>query len=92
LAGDEEGYIVFDAAPEELEEDEYILAKGAEGEVDIAPLLYSAMVVAVPPIILCKEDCKGLCPHCGANLNLGPCGCDDDVSDDSPFAVLKDLL
>ena len=36
---------------------------------------------------LCKEDCKGLCPDCGKNLNLGPCGC--RKKNDPRFAVLE---
>ena len=45
---------------------------------------------------LCDEECKGLCPTCGANLNDGPCGCApaEDAGDDAPpnpFAVLKDF-
>ena len=48
---------------------------------------------ATPFVILCKEDCKGLCPTCGADLNEGPCACDssDDIDPDNPFAVLKNL-
>jgi uncharacterized protein len=42
---------------------------------------------------LCEEDCKGLCPTCGADLNEGPCACDssDDIDPDNPFAVLRNL-
>ena len=39
---------------------------------------------------LCREDCKGLCPTCGKNLNLGPCGCRKQT--DPRFAVLEQLL
>ena len=39
---------------------------------------------------LCSEDCKGLCPRCGKNLNLGPCGCRKEP--DPRFAVLEQLL
>ena len=39
---------------------------------------------------LCREDCKGLCPTCGKNLNLGPCGCRKQI--DPRFAVLEQLL
>ncbi len=31
--------------------------------------------LSLPLKILCREDCKGLCPNCGSNLNEGPCGC-----------------
>ena len=39
---------------------------------------------------LCREDCKGLCPSCGKNLNLGPCACRKTL--DPRFAVLEQLL
>jgi len=29
----------------------------------------------VPDAPLCRSDCRGLCPRCGADLNAGPCGC-----------------
>ena len=41
-------------------------------------------------IVLCSEDCKGLCPRCGADLNLGPCSCKKEV--DPRLAVLAKLL
>jgi len=40
---------------------------------------------------LCREDCKGLCPVCGADLNGGECGCDRRVTD-SRFDILRQLL
>ena len=45
----------------------------------------------VPYRPLCKKDCAGLCPRCGADLNGGPCGC-DLTPQNSPFAKLKGLI
>jgi len=45
--------------------------------------LREAIMLELPTLPLCREDCRGLCPRCGANLNEGPCGCapgDDEVS------------
>jgi uncharacterized protein len=39
------------------------------------------VLLAVPIKAICREDCKGLCAHCGKNLNQGPCGCADPVED-----------
>ena len=39
---------------------------------------------------LCQDDCKGLCPHCGVNLNHGSCNCKPDT--DPRLAVLEQLL
>ena len=44
-------------------------------ELDLRPSVREQWLLAVPSFVLCREDCKGLCPHCGADLNLGPCGC-----------------
>ena len=46
--------------------------------------------LAIPYRMLCREDCKGLCPRCGKNLNEGPCGC--SAPGDPRLAVLAQLL
>ena len=43
--------------------------------IDLAPLVRDSVVLELPGAPLCREDCAGLCPQCGANLNEGPCGC-----------------
>ena len=39
------------------------------------------VLLSLPPRTLCREDCKGLCPRCGQNLNSGSCNCDKSASD-----------
>lgn len=39
------------------------------------------VLLALPGRVLCKEDCKGLCPHCGADRNQADCSCDDRPAD-----------
>lgn len=56
------------------------------------PELREAILLELPALPLCSEDCKGLCVRCGANLNEGPCGCTRDDEDVSPWkAALKGL-
>ncbi len=43
--------------------------------------LREQVLLATPVRALCHEDCKGLCPHCGRNLNLEQCQCEQHVSD-----------
>jgi uncharacterized protein len=43
--------------------------------VDLGPLVRDALVLELPMAPLCREDCAGLCPQCGANRNEGECGC-----------------
>lgn len=95
LFGEIEGYFLIadeGAVPDEMEEDEFEVLP-ADHYIDLEPLIVSALLVEIPLIPLCQEDCKGLCPDCGANLNDGPCGCthDDDAAAGNPFAVLKNL-
>lgn len=60
------------------------------GEIDITALVQEQIAIALPMRPLCKEDCKGLCPKCGANLNRGDCGCQKG-SVDLRFTALKGL-
>lgn len=48
------------------------------GKIDLVRTAYDALSLEIPMVILCKEDCKGICPHCGANLNLEECSCSED--------------
>ena len=44
-------------------------------EIDLTEDIRDALILAVPPKILCNETCLGLCPTCGTNLNLNDCQC-----------------
>ncbi len=46
------------------------------GVVDLVELATNDIITDLPDKFLCKEDCKGLCPKCGCNLNDGNCNCD----------------
>lgn len=62
-----------------------------DGEkLDISEILAEEILIIVPFNPLCSDDCKGLCPVCGANLNEETCGCSRDVADER-FSVLKGL-
>ncbi|HOO76597.1 MAG TPA: DUF177 domain-containing protein [bacterium] len=56
--------------------------------IDLTGIVREYTILAFPVKPLCSEECRGLCPSCGRNLNLGPCGCSGRVPD-SPFAVLE---
>jgi uncharacterized protein len=43
--------------------------------VDLDKIIYNAVIMNAPTLLLCKEDCLGLCPSCGENLNNGKCKC-----------------
>ncbi len=44
--------------------------------LDLSDAVREEVGFAVPTYPLCRDDCAGLCPRCGADLNAGPCGCD----------------
>jgi len=52
--------------------------------------LREQVLLAVPLKTICREDCKGLCPHCGKNLNEGACSCAAGVTDPR-WDALKDI-
>lgn len=65
-----------------------------DGEVlDLGSWSRDAIAEAVPPTILCREGCAGLCAACGADLNRGPCGCPGggDPQPDPRWAGLQDV-
>ena len=59
--------------------------------IDLTPLIREYALLEVPIKPVCKPTCKGLCPVCGEDLNQVDCG-HHQRSEESPFAVLKDLL
>jgi hypothetical protein len=59
-------------------------------EIDLGAFFLEWITLAVPVQPLCREDCRGLCPRCGADRNVESCGC-EEVSPSSPFAVLRGL-
>ncbi|MCI8480426.1 MAG: DUF177 domain-containing protein [Oscillibacter sp.] len=61
-----------------------------DGRVDAGDLARTAFLLDMDTKTLCSEDCKGLCPRCGADLNLGPCSCKKEA--DPRLAVLAKLL
>ena len=70
------------------EEDELVLLE--DGEVDVGQLAYTAFVLDMDTKHLCSDDCKGLCPGCGVNLNQEPCRCKKQP--DPRWAALQKLL
>lgn len=62
-----------------------------DGILDLSPLIRAEALLADAGGALCREDCQGLCPDCGANRNREVCSCADDVIDPR-LAKLKQLL
>ena len=62
-------------------EEEFDKAQAVDDLIDVTELLRDVLLAGQPMKNLCKADCKGLCPKCGANLNEGECGCDRFIAD-----------
>lgn len=60
-------------------------------EIDITELVRESLLLAEPLKTLCREDCKGLCLHCGTNLNLTSCSCLESIVDPR-LAVLRQFV
>ena len=73
---------------EDEENDEILLLE--DGCLDLDELAYSNVILAMDTKNLCREDCKGLCSRCGADLNEGPCSCKPEI--DPRLAALAQLL
>jgi uncharacterized protein len=62
-----------------------------EGRIDTDHLLRENLLLTLPVQPLCRADCRGLCPQCGVNWNLGTCQCEARPSDPR-LGVLRKLL
>jgi uncharacterized protein len=90
VAGEE--HIIFVEADDEEADnpDVYSLDETAD-EIDLRPALREQWLLNVPAYVLCGDDCKGLCPTCGADLNAGNCGCPPVESRDPRWDKLRQL-
>ena len=80
--------VLSDDVQNEERDDIYLLQSDS---VELDDIVIPALLLEVDMVYLCKPDCKGLCPKCGKDRNLGPCGCDGREID-SRLAVLQKLL
>ena len=52
------------------------------GQLDLAPMVREEVLLGLPDAPLCRDDCAGICPSCGSELNGGTCGCDTAPRDE----------
>ncbi len=75
----------------EVGEDDLTTAFHREGVLNLIDLIREQFVLALPMKPLCTDECRGLCPQCGTNLNSTQCGC-EPAWEDPRLAPLKSLL
>jgi uncharacterized protein len=75
----------------ESDGDEVRVLEPGTAEIDLGGAIREELILAAPAYVLCREDCKGLCPRCGADLNEDPCACVDEDRDPrwDPLRALK---
>jgi len=78
----------------DLSQESFAMKRGLE-ELELLPIFTDLIVTSLDPKPLCRDDCKGLCPECGQDLNEGECNCQDQGSPhfkDPRLAKLKEWL
>ncbi len=78
-----------EVAAEDEDADDLSFMEGYQ--LDVETFVYNEIIGNWPAKVLCKEDCKGLCPVCGQNRNVRDCGCDTFVPDPR-MAVIQDIF
>lgn len=85
LSGEIDVFYIIDGEPDY--ENELL---PSNHDMNLGKIIEAALLVDAPLIPLCSEDCKGLCPTCGKNLNVEKCDCKTEESGNA-FAALKDF-
>jgi len=80
----------FSKDSHELQADELGVVLFEGDEIDFLDVIQEQIIMAIPMQPLCREDCRGLCARCGANLNEGPCRCPGEDMDPR-LAILKQI-
>ena len=77
------------ASDEEVDDPDVFRIPPRAVELDLRPAIREQWLLAVPSYALCREECRGLCPRCGADLNAGECECPPAA--DSRWEALRGL-
>ncbi len=92
ITAEVDGFYVHPGHEEGVPEEQEIEYIDAENHIDLLPAIMAALVLEAPFAPLHDEACAGICPTCGADLNLGPCECEDVAPDAHPFEALRELI
>ena len=80
---------VFDRRPDPEDPDLYSFEAST---LELTDAVRDALLLELPLRVLCAEDCRGLCPVCGINLNKGTCTCQEGAEVINPFSALKNIV
>jgi uncharacterized protein len=85
-----EALVVKDLSEDDIDSEQLKIVE-EDGCVNLDEAIKQTIYLSMPMKSICKEDCKGICPNCGVNLNIEECKCKKDLTDPR-FEKLKDLL
>jgi uncharacterized protein len=74
---------------EDEQQDDVVLFE--HGVIDLGGPIRDEILLAVPMSVTCRPDCAGICPACGRNRNLTPCGCEKHAIDSSKLGALAKI-
>ena len=80
---------VYDRRPDPEDPDLYSFEAST---IELTDAVRDALLLELPMRSLCSEDCRGLCPVCGINLNKGTCTCQEGAEVTNPFSALKAIV
>lgn len=80
-------HVLYAEAGDEMDDPEVYVLEPRARTLDLSAAVREQWLLAVPRFPVCSDDCKGLCPTCGAELNAGPCSCPPAI--DSRWAALR---
>lgn len=72
-------------------DEDLIIVDSWKKDIDLVPLIWEVLITSLPATGLCTDQCKGLCPKCGMNLNESYCSCKKE-DEDPRFEVLRSFL
>ena len=84
--------LTYDAELAAMENDNVIWFGDAKNTVDIGPVIRDLVLVEEPFKKICRADCNGICPHCGANRNQENCDCNVVTVADDCWENLKQII
>ena len=88
-AGDSMQCLFVESGEDGLDDDpDVFLLDGKSSSIDLRPAVREGWLLAAPTFVLCREDCKGLCPTCGGDRNTAACSCASDG--DARWAALHE--
>jgi uncharacterized protein len=80
-------HFLYSEMSEESDDPDMYPVNDRAGTIDLRPAVREHWMLEVPSFLQCRDDCKGLCPTCGADLNAGSCNCEPVT--DSRWAALR---